>query len=137
MSGKRILKVVFVLMIIAGLVLGGVAIYNAGFAHGAMTNLPLPEGSEVPFGTFGHAPYAYRLAPRVGLLGLFPVLCFGGFFFLLLFFGFGFCARRRAWMRFGQGDHHHWKHYDPPPWEPERPETESQAPPDDVDNSQA
>ena len=48
MTGKRIWKVVFALVIIAGLALGGVAIYQVGFTHGAMTNFTLPESSEYP-----------------------------------------------------------------------------------------
>ena len=52
---------------------------------------------------FGHMPYGRSIGPRVGLLGLFPLLCFGGFFFLLVIWGLGFFARRRAWMHYGPG----------------------------------
>ena len=70
-----------------------------------MTNLTLPEGAEYPLVPFGHMPYGRGIGPRAGLLGLFPLLCFGGFTFLLLLFGFGFMARkRRAWMHhYGPG----------------------------------
>lgn len=133
MTGKRIWKVIFILVIVTGLVLGGVAIYRAGFTHGAMTNLTLPEGSEYPVVPFRHLPYGMGIGPRAGLLGLFPLMCFGGFFFLMLFFGFGFCARRRAWMHYGPGAHHHWKHHGPPPWE--QSEAESQPPSDETENN--
>ncbi|MFN2235796.1 MAG: hypothetical protein ACK2U1_16345 [Anaerolineales bacterium] len=117
MTGKRIWKIVFALVIVAGLVLGGVAIYQAGFAHGAMTNFNLSEGSEYPSMPFGYMPYERIIRPRVGLLGIFPLLCFGGFFFLLLFSGFGFFARRRVWMHTDPCAYpNHWKHHGPPPW---------------------
>ena len=131
MTGIRILKVVFVLVIVTGLVLGGVAIYRAGFTHGAMTNITLPEGSEYPVVPFRQFPHAYGYGPRVGLFGLFPLLCFGGFFFLFLIFGFGFFARRRAWRHYGPGAYHHWKQHGPPPgWSKDKPpwaEEQSQA----------
>ena len=131
MTGKRIWKVFFAVLVIAGLALGGVAIYNAGFAHGAMTNLALPEGSEVPLVPFHRLPAGWGIGGRVGLLGLFPLLCFGGFFFLVLFFGFGFFARRRAWMHDGPGAYHHWKHHGPPSWGPGKPPwTEDQSQPE-------
>ena len=124
MTGKQIWKVVFALAIIAGLALGGVAIYQAGFTHGAMTNFRLPESSEYPVMPFGHMPYGRSIGPRVGLLGLFPLLCFGGFFFLLLMGGFGVFARRRAWMHCEPGTYpNHCKHHGPPPpwWGQEKP----------------
>ena len=137
MSGKRFLfKGLLVLIIVIMLAVGGIAIYRAGFTHGMMTNITLPEGSEFPGDAFGRMPYGlmplgWHTGPRVGLLGIFPLLCFGGFFFLMLMFGFGFFARKRAWM------HHpeHWKHPGPPwgpgrpPWVQDQPEAESEAPP--------
>jgi hypothetical protein len=135
MTGKRILSVVFALIIVVGFVLGGVAIYQAGFTQGAMTNLALPEGSEAPVVPYRHVPYAYGFGPRIGLFGLFPLFCFGGFFFLLLFFGFGFFARRRAWMRWGPEAYHHWKHYGPPHWDKDRPESEPSPPPAETEES--
>lgn len=119
MTGKRIWKLIFALIITVGLVVGGIALYQMGFAHGTMSNITISEGGEFPA-----MPYAYRplgwwhYGPRVGLLGLFPLLCFGGFFFLVLMFGFGFMARKRAWMHhYGPGSHPgHWKQYGPPPW---------------------
>jgi hypothetical protein len=143
MTGKRIWKVIFALVIVVGLILGGVAIYQAGFTHGAMTNLTLPEGSEYPQLPYGHAPYGRSIGPRVGLLGLFPLMCFGGFFFLLLIFGFGFCARRRAWMHYDPEARHYWKHHGPPPgWGADKPpgaedqsQTESDTPPKEVEET--
>jgi hypothetical protein len=74
------------------------------------------------------------------LLGLFPLLCFGGFFFLALMCGFGFMARKRAWMHhYGPGSpHEYWKHRGPwgpgcPPWEQEQPETETESAPAEAD----
>ena len=135
MTGKRIWKVVFALVIIAGLALGAVAIYRAGFTHGVMSDFKLPESSEYPVIPYGHMPYGRSIGPRVGLLGLFPLLCFGAFFFLMLIWGMGFFFRRRAWMHDGPGSYpHHWKHHGPPPpwWGQEKPpgaEDQSQAGP--------
>lgn len=146
MTGKRIWKVVFALVIITGLALGGVAIYNAGFTHGAMTNLTLPEGGEYPVESFRHLPYGRGIGPRAGLLGLFPMLCFGGFFFFLLICGFGFFSRRRAWMHYGPGAYHHQKHHGPPPpwwgwdkppWAEDQSQTESEPPPAETEGPEA
>ena len=146
MTGKRIWKVIFALVIITGLVLGGAAIYKAGFAHGAMTNLTVPEGSEYPVVPFGHLPYGRAIGPRVGLLGLFPLLCFGGFFTLMLMFGFGFMARKRAWRYYGPGPHpDHWKHHGQPPWwgsgkppwEQEQPQRDADQPPVEAEDSES
>lgn len=144
MTKKRIWRAVIALVIIAGLVLGGVAIYQAGFTHGATTNLRLPESSEYPVMPFGHMLYGRSIGPRMGLLGLFPLLCFGGFFFLLLIGGFGFFARRRAWMHYGPGTYpNHWKHHGPPPpwWGQEKPpwaegqsQKESDTPPAETED---
>ena len=135
MTGKQIWKVVFALVIITGLALGSVTIYKVGFSHGVMTNLTLPESSEYPSVPFRHLPYERSILPRVGLLGLFPLLCFGSFFFLLLIGGFGFCSRR-AWKHYGPGPNYHWKHHGPPPWwgqekppwAEDQPQTESDRP---------
>ncbi len=144
MTGKRIWKVIFALVIIAGLVLGGVAIYKAGFTHGAMTNLTLPDGSEYPMMPFQHMPYGRSIGPRAGLLGLFPLLCFGGFFFLLLVGGMSFCARRRAWMHYGPGAYHPWKQHGPPPpgwgqdkppWADDQSQTESDTHPAETEET--
>jgi hypothetical protein len=117
-TARWIWRLLFALVIIAGLTLGGLAIYKAGFTHGALSNLTLPEGSEYPPMPFGHLPYGRPITPRVGLLVLFPLLCFGGFFFLSLLFGFGLMARKRAWNHhYGPGPHaEYWKHHGPPPW---------------------
>jgi hypothetical protein len=104
------------LVILAGVTLGGIALYQAGFAHGAMTNFTWPESAEAPLVPHGYQPYARTIGPRAGLLGFFPLLCFGGFF-LLLIASFGFFARRRAWMHCGPEAYHAWKHHgSPPPW---------------------
>lgn len=146
MTGKRIWKVVFALVIIAGLALGGVAIYRAGFTHGVITNFTPPEGAEYPMIPFGHMPYGRSIGPRVGLLGLFPLLCFGGFFFLLLIGGISFCARRRAWMRYGPGAYQHWKQHGPPPpwwgqdkppWADDQSQTDSDTPPTETEEPEA
>ncbi len=110
-------QVFFALVIITGLALGGMAIYRAGFTHGAMTNLTIPEGAEYPLMPYRHMPYGRGIGPRVGLMGLFPLLCFGGFFFLLLIGGIGFGARKRAWMHhYGPGAcPPYGKHHGPPP----------------------
>jgi hypothetical protein len=116
MIGKRFWKVIIALMIVTGLVLGGVVIYQAGYAHGAMTGFSLPANAEHPVVPFDPMLYGYHMGPRVGLLGLFPLLCFGGFFYLLLIFGMGIFARKRAWMHYGPGAHpHNWRHSEPPP----------------------
>ena len=132
MIGRRIWRVVFALVIIAALVLAGVAIYQAGFAHGVVNDFKLPESSEYPLTPYGHLPYGRSIMPRLGLLGLFPLLCFGSFFFLMVFWGLSFFARRRAWMHAGPCDNpKHWKHYGPPPWwgpkEPPKAEGQSQT----------
>lgn len=113
MTGKNIFRFIFALAIVVGLVLGGIALYQMGFSHGAMTNITFPEGSEIQVMPYTHYPMGWHTGPRVGLLGLFPLLCFGGFFFLVFMFSFGFMGRKRAWM------HHcsdNWKHHGPPPW---------------------
>jgi len=141
MTGRLIWKVLFALVIIAGLVLGGAALYQMGFTHGAMTNITLPEDGEFPMlphgrVPFGYVPLGWHAVPRVGLLGILPLLCFAGFFFLVLMFGFGFMARKRAWRHYGSGwQHEYWKHHGPPPWGPGKPpwagdqaQTESDTP---------
>jgi hypothetical protein len=117
-TARWIWRLLFALALVAGLTLGGVAIYRIGFTHGAMTNLTLPEGAQSPLMPYGHLPYGRPIGPRVGLLGLFPLLCFGGFFFLTLILGFGLIARKRAWSHhYGPGPHpDDWKHHGPPPW---------------------
>ena len=137
MSGKRIfVGVLLALICVVLLVAGGVAIYQAGFAHGALTNLSLPEGNVFPMAPLRHiSPFGWHAVPRIGLLGLFPLLCFGSFFFLVLLCGFGFFARKRAWVRHHYGpesDPEFWKHYGPspwgsgpPPWAQNQPESES------------
>jgi hypothetical protein len=146
MTDKRIWKVIFALVIVVGLVLGGVAIYNAGFTHGAMINITLPEGSEAPLVPHGHMPYGRSFGPRAGLLGLFPLLCFGGFFFLLFFSGLACFARRRAWMHYGPGAAQYWKHHGPPPswwgsgkppWAEDPTQTEPAAPSADTEGPEA
>ena len=128
MTGKLIWKVLFALVIIAGLLLGAAALYQIGYTHGAMTNITLPEGGEFPVMPYAYRSLGWHAGPRVGLLGLFPLLCFGGFFFLVLLFGFGFMARKRAWRHYSPGEY--WKHHGPPPWGSGRPpwaEEQSQA----------
>ena len=121
MKNKFFWRAFFALIFIGVLALGGFAIYQFGFSHGAMTNITLPEGSEFPMAPYAIRPLGWHYGPRVGLLGLFPLLCFGGFFFLMLMFGFGFMTRRRAWKHYGPGWHsEHWKH-NGPPWGPGRP----------------
>ena len=130
MTGRRIWRVVFAMVIIAGLVLGGVAIYQAGFARGLMSDFKLPESSEYPLIPYGHMPYGRSIMPRLGLLGLFPLLCFGGFFFLIVFWGLSFFARRRPWMHDGPcTNSNHWKHHGPPPWwgQQKPPEAQGQS----------
>jgi hypothetical protein len=144
MTGKRIWRLVFALLIIAGISLGGFALYRMGFAHGAMTNITLPEGGEFPVVPYAYHPLGWHYGPRVGLLGIFPLLCFGGIFFLALMFGFGFMARKRAWMHYyGPGSHPgYWKHHGPPwgpgkpPWEQEQPKAESETPPAETDQTE-
>ena len=139
MTGRRIWRAVFALVIIAALVLGCVAIYQAGFARGAMSDFKLPESSEYPLMPYGHLPYGHSIVPRVGLLGLFPLLCFGGIFFLMVFWGLSFFARRRAWMHAGPCvNSHHWKHHGPPPWWGQQKPPESQDQPQaDSDSTSA
>ena len=133
MIGKWIFKFIFALLIIAGLVLGGIALYQMGFSHGAMTNITFPEGSEIQVMPYAHHPMGWNAFPRVGLLGLFPLLCFGGFFFLILMFGFGCMTRKRAWMHHYGG---HWKHHGPPPWAGGQPEAGTETPTTEKDPSQ-
>jgi len=149
MTGKRIFKVIFALVVVAVIAFGSLAIYRLGFAHGAMTNITLPEGSESLGEAFGRMPYrhmplGWHYGPRVGFLGMFPFLCFGGFFFLMLMFGFGFMARKRAWMHhYGPGSHpSHWKHEGTPPrgpgcppWEQKQPEADPDTPTAETDST--
>lgn len=143
MTGKNIFRFVFALVIIVGLALGGIALYQMGFSHGAMTNITFPEGSEFPVTPYTLHPLGWHYGPRVGLLGLFPLLCFGGFFFLALMCGFGFMARKRAWRHYGPGwSHEHWKHHGPPPWgsgrppwAEDQPEAEAEVPSEGTESS--
>ena len=118
MTGRRIWKIFLALVIVAALVLGGVAIYQAGFARGVNSEFKFPESSEYPLIPYRHMPYGRNMiVPRLGLLGLFPLLCLGGFFFLMVFWGLSFFARRRAWMQDGSSANpYHWKYHGPPPW---------------------
>jgi hypothetical protein len=126
-------------VVLALLGIGGVAIYRAGYTHGAMADFTLPEGSELPAFPYGRTPFAYgrHIGPRAGLFGFFPLLfCFGGLFLLMLAFG---SCRRMFYRKYaGKG---HWKHHGPhpywhggpweagkPPWAEDQPETESDAP---------
>ena len=143
---RTIWWVILGVVVIALLAFGGIALYRAGYTHGAMAEFTLPEGSEIPALPYGRAPFAYgrHFGPRTGLFGFFPfLLCFGGFFILMCLFGFG---RRRYWMQSGKG---HWKHHGPhpywhggpwgpgkPPWAEDQPETESEAPPAEADESE-
>lgn len=144
MKGKYLWKVVFTLVVITVLAIGGVALYRLGFSHGAMTNITLPEGSEFPVMLYAHRPLGWNFGTRVGLMGLFPLLCFGGFFFFALMCGFGFMARKRAWMHYGPGSKPEtWKHHGPPhwgpgcpPWEQEKNEADSEIPPVKTDGAE-
>ena len=128
MTGKRIWNIIFMLVIITGLILGGVAVYQAGFARGMMSDFKLPESSEYPLMPYGHLPYGRSLLPRLGLLGLFPLLCFGGIFFLMVFWGLSLFTRRRVWMHDGPcANPNHWKHHGPPPWWGQQKPPESQG----------
>ena len=140
MKSRFIWRAIFALVVIVGLALGGIALYQMGFSHGAMTNITFPEGSEFPMMPYAYHPLGWHTGPRIGLLGLFPLLCFGGFFFLMLMCGFGFMARRRAWKHYGPESHHeYWKHYGPPwgpgrpPWAEDQPKTE--APSEETESS--
>ena len=142
MTGKRIWKFVFALVVITVLAFGGMALYRLGFTHGALTNITLPEGSEFPMMPYAYRPFGGHYGPRVGLLGLFPLLCFGGFFFLALMFGGGCLARRWAWMRYSTKNPEYWKKYGPPhgrpgcpPWADDQPEAVSETPPKDSDQT--
>lgn len=144
MKSRFIWRAIFALVFIGLLALGGFAIYQLGFSHGAMTNINLPESSEFPVMPFRYHPLGWHYGPRVGILGFFPLLCFGGFFFLMLMCAFGFMVRRRAWRHYGPGWHaEHWKHYGPPPWgsgrppwAEEKPAAESEAPTEVTESSE-
>lgn len=143
MKGKFVWKVFFILVVIAVLALGSVAIYRMGFTHGVMTNISLPESGEYPMVPFKPRPLGWHAGSRIGLLGLFPLLCFGGFFFMLLMFGFGIMSRKRAWSHYGPGSHpSNWKHHKPPwgpgcpPWEQDQPEAQSETPPSGTDQTE-
>ena len=131
MTGRRIFAgVLLTFIIVTLLVISGAVIYKAGFTHGAMTNLSLPEGREFPMMPFRRMPLGWHAVPRIGLLGLFPLFCLGSFIFLLVLCGFGWISRRHAWQHYyGPGSPPEgWKHYGPPPWGPGRPPwAESQA----------
>ena len=133
------------LVVVAFLTVGGVAIYKAGFTHGAMTDITLPEGSDINVMPHKMVPYAGYYHPRAGLMGFFPfLLCFGGFFFLMMVFG----ACRRAWYwKYAGKDHpKYWKHHGPwrywksphwgpghPPWADDQPETKSDTPSEEAE----
>ena len=138
MSGKRIfVRGLLALIFAALLIAGGLAIYQAGFARGALTNLSLPESGAYTMLPFAHSPLGWRVWPRIGLLGIFPLLCFGSFFFLMLLFGFGFFARKRTWMHYPCGPHSdYWKHYGPPPWAQNQPEAGGEAPAAEKEDAQ-
>jgi hypothetical protein len=122
MKSRFIWRAFFALVFTGLLALGGIALYQMGFSHGAMANITLPEGSELPMMPFAYRSLNWHYGPRIGLLGLLPLLCFGGFFFLMMICAFGFMARRRAWKHYGpRWDSEHWKHHGPPPWGPGRP----------------
>lgn len=132
---RRIWRFFFFLVVAAGLVLGGIALYRLGFSQGALTNLTLPEGAEAPLVPYGRVPFGWYAWPHFGLLGFFPLLCLGGFFFLMAMSLFGFFGRRRAWMGYGPGAHRHWKQYGPPPWGPEEPRGSGDPPKAQADDS--
>ena len=136
MKGKNIWKVIFALVVITVLAFGSVALYRLGFSHGAMTNITLPEGSDFSVMPYAHRPLGWNFGPRVGLMGIFPLLCLGGFFFLVLMFGFGFMARKSAWMRYGPGANpDYWQHHGPPHWGPGRPPWEQEKTEADSESS--
>jgi hypothetical protein len=137
MTGKRYIKIIFALVVIVIVAFGSVALYRLGFAHGAMTNITISEGGDLSMLPYGRYPMGWHYGPRMGLLGFFPLLCFGGFFFLFLLFGFGFITRKRAWMHpHGSGSHpKNWEHYGSPPWgagersqEENQPAADSESP---------
>ena len=143
MKSRFIWRAIFALVFIGILTLGGISLYRIGFADGAMTTITIPEGSESLMMPYAHRPLGWHYGPRVGLLGLFPLLCFGFFFFLMLMCGFGFMARRRACKHYGPGSYpEHWKHHGPwgpghPSWEQAQPETETESPPAEADPTDA
>ena len=103
MRGNTILRVLFGLILIAGLIGIGAFIYNAGVAQGLATGdrIAPPEGQLAP------RPYYYAPFYRpwgFGLFGLFFPLLFVFLFFLVvrgLFF--------RGWRRYDSWRWHGWR----------------------------
>jgi hypothetical protein len=135
-------------VVLALLAIGGVAIYRAGFTHGAMTNLTLSEGNEFPAFPHRMVPYRRPFGMRSGLSGFFPALfCFGGLFMV----GLAFAAfRRRHYWKYADKEYaKYWKHHGPPPywhagpwgpgkppWAEDQPESEPDAPSAETDDSE-
>ena len=137
MTARILWRLLFFFVIIVGLAVGAAALYQLGYSQGAMTAMAMPEGSaEMLSPVVGLYP-GWHYGPRVGLLGFFPLLlCLGGFFFLLMIFGFGFAARRRAWWKCAPGAREaYWKHYGPPPYGPGRPSEEAAQPEKEPESS--
>jgi hypothetical protein len=144
---RTIWQILFALVVIVFLAVGGVAIYRVGFTQGAMSDITLPEGNDIYLMPHRMVPHPGYFYPRVGLLGFFPfLLCFGGFFLLMMVFG----ACRRAWhWKYAGKEQEYWKrrgpgwhwhpHWGPghPPWGDDQPETESDAPSAEADESES
>jgi len=136
---RTIWKILFAIMVIAFLTIGGVTIYKAGFTQGAMAEISLHEDGDGVIMPHRMVPYAGYYHPRAGLFGFFPfLLCFGGFFFLM--FAFGACRRAWYWKYAGKDHPNHWKQHGPrrywkgphwgpghSPWDEDQSETESDA----------
>jgi len=133
-------RLLVALVLTAFLIVGGIALYRAGFTHGTLSTIEIPEGAfelgnpdaRMPF---GRTPLGWHMRPRVGIFGIFPgLLCFGGLFLMLMAFlgAAGMMRRRRFFHRDGPSYGHHGPPWGAPPkgWAP--PE-DQQTPPLDAD----
>ena len=135
---RTIWRILFSVVVILLILMAGGLIYRAGFTHGALTEITIPEGSDINLMPHGYAPYSRHFGPRLGLLGFFPFfLCFAGIFLVMMVFGAG---RRMMYWKYAGKNHKYWKTHGPghwhgrhwgpgcPPWEEDQPESESENP---------
>ena len=126
MFWKRTIWIILGSVLLLGLLgAGAVALYNAGYTHGALA-ASTEAGGEISLPThpllFGTHPGGYYL--RRGPSPFMGLFC-GGFLLLLFLFMVGGFFRRRAW-KYGPGWHHPMYHGwgPPPPYQKDQPNKE-------------